>query len=150
KLKKRFNPSASKNVNVGWINPPFYTDRREGLNVAQVAQWNEEGKVSITGASIPPRPFMRVGMAREIYKILRNKDKELSEVFSGKMNWEQFYNSLSNQLKTALQEVIKEWSLPPNSPHTVRKKGFNDPLIETGLLLQSVETEIKAWSRSEE
>ena len=37
-----------------------------------------------------------------------------------------------------LQESIESWSSPPNAASTVRKKGFNNPLIETGSMLRSV------------
>ena len=31
------------------------------------------------------------------------------------------------------------WSIPMNAPLTVELKGFNDPLIDTGKMLDSVE-----------
>jgi hypothetical protein len=42
-----------------------------------------------------------------------------------------------------LQNEIIAWDTPPNSPQTVEAKGFNDPLINTGKMLESVDFKVE-------
>ncbi len=41
-----------------------------------------------------------------------------------------------------LKKAIEDWSTPPNAPSTVAEKGFNDPLIKTETMKNSVEYKI--------
>jgi hypothetical protein len=41
-------------------------------------------------------------------------------------------------LASRLRKNIVDWSSPANRPRTVRRKGFNDPLVETGTMAASV------------
>ena len=41
-----------------------------------------------------------------------------------------------------LRASIIAMKSPPNAPSTIRKKGFDDPLIDTGHMLNSVDFEI--------
>ena len=43
-------------------------------------------------------------------------------------------DTICSDLRYALKETIAEWSDPPNAPLTIERKGFNDPLVETGKL----------------
>ena len=49
---------------------------------------------------------------------------------------------MKEELKMALQEAILEWDNPKNAPMTVQKKGFNDPLIETGTVYDQVRSRV--------
>jgi hypothetical protein len=46
-------------------------------------------------------------------------------------------------IKGQLQQQIKDTVSPPNAPETVRRKGFDKPLIETGHLWNTVDFEVK-------
>ena len=46
-------------------------------------------------------------------------------------------------MKGIVQKTIKEGSFVPNAPSTIRKKGSDKPLIDTGRLRQSVNYHIK-------
>ena len=37
-----------------------------------------------------------------------------------------------------IQIQIANTFTPPNAPSTIKKKGFNKPLVDTGVMLQSV------------
>jgi hypothetical protein len=45
-------------------------------------------------------------------------------------------------IKGQLQRSITEWTTPPNSPRTVARKGFNKPLIDTAVMLRSVDYQV--------
>jgi len=81
--------------------------------------------------TIPPRPFFRNMIAAkkgewggDAAKIMKANELDIKKTAD-----------LMGQLITGqLQKSIQSFSSPPNAPSTVRKKGFNDPLIDTGQL----------------
>ena len=89
---------------------------------------------------IPPRPFMRLTMARNKgawpaiaaarYKArggdLRATLQDMGEVVRGD-----------------IQDTIRSNVPPPNAPITEARKGFNRTLIDTGLMLQHVKWAIE-------
>jgi hypothetical protein len=89
--------------------------------------------------TIPARPFFR-GMIQEhkgewgsdLGKIIKAADYD-STVALGR---------LGQLVKDQLQESIREFSDPANAPSTVRKKGFDHPLIESSNMLNSADFEV--------
>lgn len=125
-------------IEVGWDKRERYTD---GTPVAMVALIQEFGTLRLTKDGrqwIPPRPFMR-------QCVEKNKAK-----------WVQFYmnrieegdkpSDAAKALKTVmvsdLRAEIIAFSDPPNAPSTVKKKGFDDPLVGKGTLLRTVTGEV--------
>jgi len=51
---------------------------------------------------------------------------------------------LGEKIKSDLQQSIINLKEPPNAKSTVRKKGFDNPLIETSHMLNSVDYEVKS------
>lgn len=49
---------------------------------------------------------------------------------------------LGLMVKDQLQESIREFSNPPNAKSTVRKKGFDKPLVDSSHMLNSVDFEV--------
>ncbi len=113
-------------VEVGFMDAATYPD---GTPVAAVAFWNEFGT-----SDIPPRPFFRGMIARE------------STTWPGKMaalakssgNAEQVLGALGADIKGALQQSINDMSTPANAQSTEDAKGFNKPLIDTGVMINSI------------
>lgn len=109
-----------------------------GQKVAEVAYWNEFGHVNKDGTITPPRPFFR------------------NSVLENKKNWAVIFNKVTkrNGVKVALKklgmqmqkdikETIIKFDNPPNAPYTIKKKGFNDPLIDTKKMLNSVSWKVE-------
>lgn len=125
-------------VRVGFLASATYPagvdDEKAGLHVAQVAAWNEWGT-----ATSPERPFFRDMVEKKsprwgvtLGNILRknNYDGERSLSLMGEV------------VKGQLVQSIRNWSSPANAPRTVAKKGFNKPLIDTGVMLRSVDYQV--------
>lgn len=114
-------------IEVGFFEGEKYPD---GKSVAEVAAFNEFG-----GGKVPPRPFMRTCVERRknIWKKLvrdelaKNEDARVTLALLG------------NRMVEDLKDYIKIWTYPPNAPSTIAKKGFNDPLVETGRMMNSVD-----------
>ena len=108
-----------------------------GADLVDVAAFNEFGT-----SDIPERPFMRQSW--------ENHEPELKQIC-------QQANNVIAQGGTAeaackmigvagvgiIQEEIGEGSFAPNAPSTIRKKGSDHPLIDTGRMRQSVKYVVK-------
>ena len=133
KLNELFKNLESKTVEVGFLEGnPTYED---GLNVATVAYINEHGN-----DLIPPRPFMSLSVHEQKENIGPQIAKDL------KANGYDSSSALAVTGKNFQEEIqlnIVEWEYPENADYTVEKKGFNDPLIETGLMFDSVDFKVR-------
>lgn len=150
-VKRRLKNVDKLSSRVGWLKPKYHkTPRSSHILVSVIAKWMEEGMVNIaTGVQIPPRPFIRIGLLRA----LRNNTslqslivKNIMLVSDGKMTTNQFYKLLGKHLEKILKNVIENWNSPPNAPLTIKRKGFNNPLIETGYMRDSVESDVSRRS----
>lgn len=115
----------------------------KNISVGQVAIINEYGT-----ETIPPRPAFRIGLERSVTKNKKLIDAALKNITNHLLTGRK--DSIQRQLTQALtqigksakketKDIIKQGSMTPNAPLTIRKKGFDHPLWETGLLYESVE-----------
>ncbi|EAM6855285.1 DUF1073 domain-containing protein [Salmonella enterica] len=86
--------------------------------------------------TIPPRPFFR--------KMIEHKSPEWGEKMATLLRANDFDTAtalvyMGEHIKGQLQMFIRDWKRPPNAASTVRQKGFNNPLIETGHMVNSVD-----------
>ena len=89
--------------------------------------------------TIPPRPFFRTMIAKESPQW----GKELGKLLiDGRYNARRALDGMGKVIGDQLQASIRNFSDPPNAPSTVRKKGFNKPLIDTSDMLKSVDHEV--------
>lgn len=132
----------SPHVEVGFLGNMTHSET--GENYAKIAFWNEFGtksagklvsfmvqgqKITVPHKGMPSRPFFRTMISKEKGtwgdKIARGLKTE-------KFTSEEVLGIVGADIKTALQTSIQGWTEPPNTALTIRKKGFNKPLIETG------------------
>lgn len=121
-------------VNVGWFEDQTYDD---GLPVAKVARWNEFG----TKQGIPERPFMRRTMMeyeREWIETLRtlvqremDKDKNI--------DIDKALKKFGEIVKGDIQETILAGGFAKNAPSTIKRKGHDTPLVDTGVMISSIQ-----------
>ncbi len=115
----------------------------KNISVGQVAIINEYGT-----ETIPPRPAFRIGLERSVTKNKKLIDAALKNITNHLLTGRK--DSIQRQLTQALtqigksakketKDIIKQGSMTPNAPLTIKKKGFDHPLWETGLLYESVE-----------
>lgn len=133
RLAKLVAQAATAKVRVGIIEQANY-DGSDGESVAQVAFWNEYGT-----ATIPPRPFFRNTIAE-------HKDEwpkqaaEMLEANGGDVR--QTLADMGEVVKGQIKMTIQDFREPPNAAATVKKKGFDKPLIDTGTLWRSIDYEV--------
>lgn len=109
----------------------FY--KSEAKSIAQVAIQNEYG---VPERNIPPRPFMKRTVDGNVRKWKKMVQDELPQM--KKMDLRVMAIRLAGVMKKDIQRSIDELMFPPNAPSTVKMKGFNNPLIDTGTMRDTV------------
>lgn len=140
-MKKNLKAGKHLSVNVGFFDE-YYGPENNNLPVAYVAKIQEEG------LGPPMRPFIRNGFMEENIKTLSWLTPQvkgmISAVALGQMSWNQLYQKLGPIFVEIMKKEIEDWSIPMNAPLTIELKGFNDPLIDTGKMLDSVEYRVSS------
>lgn len=137
--------STGKSLKVGFLSGATYDD---GTPVALVAAANEFGKMvtTKTGESYfqLPRPFFRNMISAnstqwpgEFSQLIRasNFDARLSLGLMGE------------RIKNQLQGSIREFNSPPLAESTIKRKGFDKPLIDSDHMLNSVDYSVEGGDR---
>ena len=147
--KARSAKSRSKGVDVGFFKTARYSD---GTYVASVAAWNEFGT---DDGRVPERPFFRQaieGADRVINPILKaGVDPQTMELD------EQTASAVGAVMVGRIQASIRNLRVPENAEITVKGgwmrsktgkpifikgKGSDNPLIDEGIMRQSVDYEV--------
>lgn len=126
-LSKYKDMNAS--LRVGVLEDATYPD---GTPVAMVAFWNEYGT-----KTAPVRAFFRTTVSNN------KKNWVLSIQNLVKMHEpEKAMGLMGEHIKDQIVQSIIGWSEPPNAPYTVKKKGFQKPLVWSGQLSRSISYEV--------
>lgn len=140
KMRKNLLAGIDLELRVGAFEDSKYGPENDNLQVAQVMQFNEEGT-----DKNPVRPFIRVGFMGPVRRGAYDEyfKESIAKIAEGKSTFLNEYKLIGKMAKTDMQEVIQDWSTPPNSPITIDLKGFNNPLIDTGTMHDSVDFKIE-------
>lgn len=112
-------------------------DKRSGdgrMTVGEVALINEFGT-----KSIPARSFMRSALRTEKAHELAYFLAETALTFG---NVDQALHAAGEGLAEVMRAKITSATLRQNKASTIAKKGFNSPLLDTGVLLRSIDYEL--------
>lgn len=106
-----------------------------GTTVLDVAGWNHDGT-----ERIPPRPFLDnwIAKAKESGKIMQQIVAGMKPVLQGKMDVKTALDRLGLVWVGEIQQGIADRVPPPNAPSTIKKKGSDVPLIDTGQLRSAI------------
>jgi hypothetical protein len=140
KIAQKVSKAAS--VEVGFLEGATYPD---GTSVALVAALNEFGsgnKVShqIARAPVPPRPFFR-GMIKDKSGQWPKAVGDL--LVANSYDAEKTLDQAGAAIAGQLQEAITQYVGPPLRPSTVKRKGNAKQLVDTGVMLRSVDHVVK-------
>lgn len=119
---------------------PYGVPRRYGVkkpvSVATVATSNEFGRPE---KNQPPRPFMR----DTVRKNWRKWRTFIQDRLPITLDLKKTLIELGDIAKDDMRNEIITFSYPPNRPSTIKAKGFNDPLIDSGQMAESVRMEVR-------
>lgn len=135
KIMKEFDKLGSKVVNVGFMKGDMASDGK--TTVAEVAACNEYGT-----DKIPSRPFVRNSFDAT-NGWTSDTEKIVGMVVDGVCNADKACNLLGNKAEGDIKKSITDGDYEKNAPSTVKHKGSNKPLIDTGRMRNSVKFEVK-------
>lgn len=125
---------AESEIQVGFQSDQTYED---GTSLAEIAAINELGS-----SDTPARPFMRQSFENHEAELQAACDRA-NAILSNGGTAEQALNQLGVFCRGLVQEEIVEGGFAPNAESTIKKKGSEQPLIDTGYMRQSVNYVVK-------
>lgn len=108
-----------------------------GSHMVNIAIWNHMGTRLHGKQHTPPRPYMDETMVRIENELHRRNSQAILLIQSG-MPVRQALNRVGIWVQGEMQQTIADFSDPPNAQSTIKKKGFDNPLIESGGLRQAI------------
>lgn len=135
-LAKAINSISQKNVYIGVIGN---NAGREGeLNNAQLMAIHEFGT-----EHIPERAPIRKTMAKNGDSYGTMFEKAIKGVLEGHSDADLILNRIGAQVAGDVVGEIQSGIEPELAPSTIKRKGSDRPLIDTGALVQSISYEVK-------
>ena len=119
------NSRGDNFVDVGLFDP----------DLAQIGFFNEYGTVTA-----PPRPFIRAGIDKNLEEYEHNMANQANDmIVNGQdLNIEEVGKKASLDVKRYASQ-LKE---PKNAESTIKRKGFDNPLVDTGTMIESISYEL--------
>ena len=139
RLRREIKAAGSKEVVVG-IQKGEVND---GVLVAEYAAWNEFGT-----RTIPSRPFMRTYFDASVSRLERFATNGVTQTLLGRATFSQFLNAAGVFMVDGVKKSISTGAWLPNAPMTVALKGSSTPLIDSGVMLNSVTFAIHNYGKS--
>ena len=130
RLMRELNKLNEMRSFVGFEGDKTYPD---GTPVASVAAHNEFGD-----SRTPARPFMKQSLERNKSQLTSFLGDVISAVANGEETAEGGLDLIGQLGKEYIQDTIENGDFVSNSPYTVAQKGSDRPLIDTGLMRDSV------------
>jgi len=138
-LQRRLDEIAKKlksaaTLRVGFLENATYPD---GTPVAMVAAVNEFGAPS---RGQPPRPFFRNAIRDhapewpdQIEALVASTDYDAATVLG----------QMGEMIAGEIRQSITDTNEPPLAPSTIKRKGHEKPLVDSGVMLGSVDYEVE-------
>lgn len=107
---------------------------KKAVPMLLVFRANEYG---VPELNIPARPALGSAVARRQGTWLRSALSRMALAVRGRVQGANSMMRLGSKIVDDIERSYTAWTSPPNKPSTVKKKGFNDPLEETGVLARA-------------
>jgi phage gpG-like protein len=108
-----------------------------GQTLAEIAFWNEFGT-----KEIPARPFLRVTIRENRHLLKRLIARLYDLIIQNKITTDAAQKVLGAKVAALVQKKITQLRDPPNTPHTIDRKGSSNPLVDTGELKNSISWDV--------
>lgn len=135
-LKRGAKELRKLEAQVGVFEHQQYED---GTPVAHVAAIHEWGAPE---AGIPARPFLRPAVTKHTDEWADKLADKVSDVMDGKMTAKQAWEIVADGAMGDIKQSIADVNTPALKAATVKRKGFDKPLVDSALLLQSINQRI--------
>ena len=102
-------------------------------DLVEIALYNELGT-----STIPSRPFLAQTVQMHEEEIKEMAATEVSQALLGEKDSQQAFEVIGEDVRKKVQNRIDEGQFVPNAPSTIRRKGHDHPLIDTGTMRDSI------------
>ena len=138
-IQKAISQLGNSEVQVGI----FGEQGSELVIIAATHEFGTEHAGKNRDITIPERSYLRSAIDNNRDKITEFISKGMDKVLEGKLDHETFLNQVGVFVQGLIQERILSNIPPPNAPSTIKRKGSDRTLIDTGRLLQSITFKVK-------
>lgn len=116
----------------------------DGTPVIDVAVYNNYGTFNEDGSvHIPPRPFLDIGGLRAVEDTKKLRENLFRKVRDGLIDMDKAADIIGARAAAVMKNTIRDFDDPPNAPSTIAKKKSANPLVDTGLMMQSVTWDVR-------
>lgn len=135
KLFGRASVTSNQAVYVGVLPENADMPESHGTDLLEYAAINEFGQ-----GHVPERSFLRSTFDENRETIRKMMVQDVNRIIDGTYTEDKMLRRVGGFLSKKVRSKVEAGGEPfiLNAPSTVRKKGFNKPLIETGNLLSSI------------
>lgn len=136
RLMEEIHKLAGLEVRIGFQRGQASHKDEEGneVDMVDIAMWNELGT-----SRAPSRPFLRQTADTKESEIVAFLQKAVRPLLSGSGTAQSVLQKIGPYAKGLVQEQITDGDYVPNAPSTIARKGSDKPLIDTGLMRESVD-----------
>lgn len=113
--------------------------------IATIAAFNEFGTTGGMSTrsggivlNIPPRPFMSTSFDENVEDLNQIKGVFLGYVIDGTLSVRRALALIGEWMMTKTKKKILDIRFPANAPETIRRKKSDNPLIDTGQMINTV------------
>jgi len=121
------------------IGLPSGINYEDGTSVAYVATIHEFGAPE---QNIPPRPFFTPTIAAHKKQWSGMIGKGVVQVRNGNLHADQVLDAVGTVAVADLRDTINGMSSPALQPATIAAKGFSELLVDTGLMIASIQSKV--------
>ena len=129
-LKKQTQAGGTK---VGFVLGLGEHPNAPGHSISEVAAWQEFGT-----DDIPERPFLRITIREQRSVYVEITREMMSKILKGKMTADQAAGLLGLKAVADVRNKIDAIRSAENADSTVDIKGFDNPLVHSGIMKKSV------------
>lgn len=104
-----------------------------GVTTTDIGEWAESGT-----KTMPARPWLSGWLDENWELVIFRLRMEMSRVVRGQQTKNQALSRVGRMIRDGIRERILAKIPPPNAPATIKKKGFDHPLLETGRFLKAI------------
>lgn len=99
--------------------------------------------VLVKQVNIPERSFLRTGTDTNIRAIQAKAQELIADVVNGNVSVDRFFKMVGLELKGKIQEYAIDLTNPSNAHLTTENKNSDNPLVDTGNMINSMEVEVE-------
>lgn len=134
-IKKQIKILKHTNVKVG-----LFGNGNPSQNVAARGAVHEFGSPK---QNIPSRPFERQAFDNNINNLKKSIKKEYNQVLAGKLSSNQMMKKIGVLHEDQIKKTINDGNFVPLSPKTIARKKSSKPLIDTAVMINSIQSKVE-------